>query len=98
MLSWDAFHTQCAEAFGFPDFYGRNSNARIDCVSDMRIDSRMSKFLLGSGQVLQIELANSDTVRKTAPGVFDGFLDVITAVNQRGRESGYGPLLSIVLV
>ena len=29
----DTFHTVFAEAFGFPDFYGRNMNAWIDCIT-----------------------------------------------------------------
>jgi hypothetical protein len=96
--TWNEFHSQCAAVFGIPEFYGRNLDAWIDCVSDMRSDSRMTKFRLASGQVLQIELADSGTVRTVAPEIFSGFLDVVMAVNQRGRESGYGPLVSLVLV
>jgi RNAse (barnase) inhibitor barstar len=30
---WDSFHTEFAKAFGFPDYYGRNMNAWIDCMT-----------------------------------------------------------------
>ena len=30
---WESFHTVSAEVFGFPEFYGRNMNAWIDCLS-----------------------------------------------------------------
>jgi hypothetical protein len=33
IVDWDTFHNVFAEAFGFPDFYGRNMNAWIDCMS-----------------------------------------------------------------
>ncbi len=31
--SWKEFHEASHVAFGFPDFYGRNNNAWIDCLS-----------------------------------------------------------------
>jgi hypothetical protein len=58
IVDWNTFHQVCAETFGFPSFYGMNMNAWIDCMSDFRTDSKMSNFLLQSGQVLQIELSN----------------------------------------
>lgn len=30
------FHLKMAEIFGFPDFYGKNLAALIDCLSDLR--------------------------------------------------------------
>ncbi|MDG3003854.1 barstar family protein [Paludisphaera mucosa] len=30
ITDWDAFHDAFAEAFGFPEFHGRNMNAWID--------------------------------------------------------------------
>jgi hypothetical protein len=35
ILDWNTFHDVFAEAFGFPDFYGRNMNAWIDCMSSL---------------------------------------------------------------
>src|SRR5262249_33880247 len=35
IVDWDSFHSNFAEALSFPDYYGRNMNACIDCVSDM---------------------------------------------------------------
>lgn len=28
--NWQSFHEEFAKAFGFPDFHGKNMNARID--------------------------------------------------------------------
>ncbi len=33
ITDWESFHSLFAEVFGFPDFYGRNMNAWIDCMS-----------------------------------------------------------------
>src|ERR1700683_1919411 len=30
---WSTFHNVFAKLFGFPDFYGRNMNAWIDCLT-----------------------------------------------------------------
>jgi Barstar (barnase inhibitor) len=30
---WDTFHDTFAQALGFPDFYGRNMDAWIDCLT-----------------------------------------------------------------
>ncbi len=27
------YHRTCAEAFSFPDYYGKNGDARIDCMT-----------------------------------------------------------------
>jgi RNAse (barnase) inhibitor barstar len=33
ITDWESFHSVFQAAFGFPDFYGRNMNAWIDCMS-----------------------------------------------------------------
>ena len=40
-IRWDkqAFLTQCAHSFAFPDYYGRNWDALTDCLSDVRTDA-----------------------------------------------------------
>jgi RNAse (barnase) inhibitor barstar len=35
LTDWDSFHTVFASTFGFPDFYGRNINAWIDCMTSL---------------------------------------------------------------
>ncbi len=30
---WRSFHEEFARVFGFPDFYGKNMNAWIDCMT-----------------------------------------------------------------
>jgi RNAse (barnase) inhibitor barstar len=32
---WASFHEVFSEAFGFPDFYGRNMDAWIDCMTSL---------------------------------------------------------------
>ncbi len=33
LKDWDSFHQEFARVFGFPEFYGNNMDAWIDCMS-----------------------------------------------------------------
>ncbi len=44
ITDWGTFHDTFAQALGFPDFYGRNMNACIDCLTYE--DDGMTAFLL----------------------------------------------------
>lgn len=57
---WDGFHDQCAAVFGFPDFYGRNMNAWIDCLTYVRNGDGMSRYVLGPEEPLIIEVLGFD--------------------------------------
>ncbi len=35
LSDWESFHTAFANACAFPDYYGRNLDAWIDCMSDL---------------------------------------------------------------
>ncbi|HEY0844750.1 MAG TPA: barstar family protein [Noviherbaspirillum sp.] len=94
---WKAFHTACRSAFGFPDFYGNNMNAWIDCLSYLRDDDGMSKFTLNPDEVLQIEVLNSAAFRLTAPEILDALEECTAAVNDRYSEIGEKPALSLLL-
>ena len=35
ITDWASFHSVCKRLFGFPDFYGRNMDAWIDCMTSL---------------------------------------------------------------
>ena len=41
---WESFHHLCKKEFGFPDFYGMNMNAWIDCLSYLDENDGVSRF------------------------------------------------------
>jgi len=96
IVDWDSFHSVSVKSFGLPEFYGRNLDAWIDCLSDLRLDTRMTRFRLEAGQVLLIELVGAADLRRRLPDVFEGLIDAITTVNQRFREEGTGPALALM--
>ena len=94
---WDTFHKVFAETMGFPDFYGKNNNAWIDCMS--YIDDKeagMSKIVVEPGESLDIVVSGTGRAIESASEVFLGFMEVVADVNQRFIESGTQTRLNVV--
>lgn len=78
------------ELLGFPDFYGMNWDAMIDCLSYMRQPSAgMSSVALKEDEALVIYCKN------LSEASFDiaEFVDVISAVNEREINAGNSALI-----
>lgn len=41
---WDSFHNVFSKAFDFPDYYGRNMNAWIDCMDEFTTELTLIDF------------------------------------------------------
>lgn len=90
ITDWDSFHGSCQEVFGFPDFYGRNMDAWIDCVSYLDVDDRMSNLRLSEGDMLNILVKDSKAFRQRVPEIFDSLVDCTEFVEptlHRPRQS-----------
>ncbi|MCU7807129.1 MAG: barstar family protein [Candidatus Thiodiazotropha sp. (ex Semelilucina semeliformis)] len=97
IANWESFHTLFAEVMGFPDFYGNNNNAWIDCMSYIDDkESGMSKVTVGSGESLEMVILGTEKVAQKAPEVFMGFMEIVAAVNQRFIESSTQTRLKII--
>ncbi len=97
ITDWSSFHSACRAAFGFPDFYGNNMDAWVDCLSYLRDDEGMSKFRLDSDEVLQIEIADAELLRKQAPDILGEMAFCIEAINERYTDYGEKPALQLIL-
>ena len=95
---WDTFHRACRELFGFPDFYGMNMNAWIDCLTNLDEGDGMSRFHLAPGESLNIEVADTRSFKSRLPEIFDALIEGSAAVNQRYLEAGKSPLVSLVFL
>lgn len=93
-----SFHRECALAFGLPDFYGRNISALIDCLSGVRDNDGMSRFMLAPDEVLDIELRDASIVSHEAPAVLAALEDTVDEVNLRHTELGAAAPLRLVLL
>lgn len=85
------------EVFGFPDFYGKNMDAWIDCMSSLD-EEGMTRFLIKPDEMLQIEITETEAFRTRLREIFDAFVDCSAFVNQRYTDSGRTPALSLVFV
>ena len=92
IVDWDSFHATLKEALAFPDFYGRNGNAFIDCLT--YDDDQMSIEPPPPGGLLAIQLKDSVDFFARCPEQFEALVAWIAAVNDRWTESG----LSLVAI
>ena len=86
------FHDEMKEIFGFPDFYGKNIHALIDCLSSLRFpEDAMTKIHINMDEVLIIEVIN---ITFSKVDVIKDFIIAIESVNQRSVVKGrLAPLL-----
>jgi hypothetical protein len=95
---WDTFHTVCQQNLGFPAFYGRNMNAWIDCLTYLDEGDGMSRFKLGPGEKLFLEIPHAEAFRKRATEVFEGLVDCTAFLNRRYVDAGKAPAVALLLV
>lgn len=94
---WPSFHNECRQAFGFPDFYGNNMDAWIDCLSYLRDDEGMTQFRLAPNETLQIDISNAELMRRQAPEILDELAFCIGLINERYADYGEKPALELIL-
>lgn len=97
IANWDDFHAASRRAFGFPDFYGNNLSAWIDCMSGLRDDDGMTRFLLAETDSLVIRLLHARTLEQHAAQVMQGLQAAVAEVNERCSDAGEPPLLKVQL-
>lgn len=86
-------HYMLKEIFGFPDFYGYNVNALIDCLGDLRYpDYGMSKITLRENEILYIFIYNFPFHNDI---ICNNFLVAISNVNQKNIINGENPSISL---
>ena len=91
---WASFHAVFKGKMGFPDFYGKNLNAWIDCMTclDAPEDAMTSVHAPAQG-VLVLNLRAVADFKKRCPQIFEALVDCVSFVNYRRMELGDGPVL-----
>jgi len=95
ITNWDTFHSVFAETMGFPDFYGRNMNAWIDC---MGFDDGMTRFKMEPGELFHLEVADTEDFARRQPEIFQALIECAAFVNCRFALRGEPPVLALVLM
>ena len=90
-----ALHAALKQALGFPDFYGANFAALVDCLSGLRYpDEGMIAVALGPDEVLTLHVLNLSAAAKP---VIDLLLCAVEDVNTRELQRGRSPSMGLML-
>jgi len=93
---WKSFHDEFAAVFGFPEFYGRNMNAWIDCLTSLDSPSDgMTSVHAAHGHVLTLQLENVVPFREQHPELYAAIIECAAFVNWRRLEVGNSSVLAI---
>lgn len=93
---WDSFHDVFAAALGFPDFYGRNMDAWIDCMTYVDEPSAgMTKVHVPEGLVLTLQIDDIDSFAHRCPEQYAALIECTAFVNWRRIEGDEGAVLAL---
>ena len=95
IVDWDSFHTVFAEALGFPEFYGRNMNAWIDCLTYADEDDGMRSITVAPGSMLTLQLNNVGGFRSSYPELYAAIVEGCAFVNWRRIEAGQPAVVAL---
>ena len=95
ITDWPSFHAVSAKTFGFPEYYGHNNNAWIDCLGYLTEDFGMSNIVLGSSEILLIDLPAFREFQERCPDVAAGLISCVAAVNAGYIGEGEIPRLAL---
>lgn len=95
---WDSFHRVFQETLGFPEFYGRNLDAWIDCMTYVDDpDSGLSAITVAKGDVLILRVDHVDDLQRRCPEQYRALLECAAIVNRRRNKPGELPVLALML-
>ena len=96
VTDWESFHDVFMENMGFPEFYGRNLNAWIDCMSSLADpEEAMTKVRCSKGSVVTLNLKNIGNLKENTPEIYDALIESTAFVNYRLIEVGEPAVLAL---
>jgi len=96
---WASFHDVFKSTLGFPNFYGSNINAWINCMTSIdSADDGLSKITVAPGSILILHIEDAFRFRDRCPEQYDALVECCGFVNYRRVEVGESPVLALLLV
>jgi hypothetical protein len=93
---WAPFHNVFAKTLGFPNFYGKNMNAWIDCMTSVDDPGcLMTSVTVDEGEFLVLDLGECTAFAELCPAQYEAILDSVAFVNFRRAEAGEAPVLAV---
>jgi hypothetical protein len=97
ITDWESFHDVFKRVFGFPDFYGRNMNAWIDCMTDLDApEGGMVQLSVAVGDLVALEILGAEDFERRCPEQFRALVECSAFVNFRRVEAGDLPILTVM--
>jgi len=92
----ESFHDVFARAMGFPDFYGRNRDAWLDCMTSLDApEEKLTSVHAPPGGVLVLQIDNVDAFAAQCPEQFSVLVEDAASVNWRRLYLGKPPVLAL---
>jgi RNAse (barnase) inhibitor barstar len=99
ITDWPTFHMVFQRTFGFPDFYGRNMDAWVDCMTSLDThDDGLTTITLSPGEMLILRVDHAFEFRQRCPEQYNALIECCAFVNYRRVERGESPVLGLLLV
>ena len=93
---WASFHDVFAEAFGFPDFYGRNMDAWVDCLTSLDAPAdAMTTVHAPRGGVVVLQLDGVDEFAVRCPEQSRAIVECSAFVNWRRLDVGESAVIAL---
>ena len=76
LTTWQTFHDTFKQELKFPNYYGSNMNAWIDCMSDLCLE-----------EDIKIVIENIDELIQTNKDIYEALVECSAFVNYRQNET-----------
>jgi len=74
ITDWNSFHQVFKDALGFPDFYGRNMDAWVDCLSSLG-EEGLCDIKLSGNEMLHLHITNTSDFKRRQPDLLDALIE-----------------------
>jgi RNAse (barnase) inhibitor barstar len=96
ITDWESFHSEFDRVFGFPDFYGRNMDAWIDCMTSIdEPPDGLTSIHCEKGSFLTIECKNMGSLKERCPEQYLAIIECSAFINFRRIEVDDPPVLAL---
>jgi len=98
ITDWESFHKVFQQTLGFPNFYGHNMDAWIDCMTyiDAPGDA-LSDITVSPGEILVLRINHAQDFKTRCPEQYEALIECSAFVNFRRVEVGEAPVIALLL-